>query len=164
MNKLLTGVLATSLLSATLLADIFVDGDYKNELNKMDKYLNSLVKSHLNASSYSNLVYPRVNMQNREEDYLYEFDLAGIDKKNIKLTIDERNILTLSGNTTEKSQTKKKKYETQEIFFGSFKRVLQLPKDINQSKIESNYENGILILTIGKKELIKPKSKIIPIN
>ena len=164
MKKILSGILLTSMLSATLMADGIMNGAYKDEFDKVDKYFNSLIESHLNASTYSNIVYPRVNIQNREKHYIYEFDLAGVPKENIQLSIDDRNVLTLRGEKKETNHNMKKDYETQEIFFGSFKRVIQLPKDVNQSQVTSKYENGILTLSIGKKELIKPKSKIIPIN
>ena len=164
MKHILSGILAATILSSTLAADIFVNSPYQEELDRMDKYFNSLVKSHLNASTYSNIVYPRVNIQNKPEHYIYTFDLAGVDKKNIQLSIDDRNVLTLSGEKSESFEDKNTTYEKREIFFGSFKRMIQLPKDVDQSKVESKYDNGILTLTIGKVTPIKPKSKIIPIN
>jgi HSP20 family protein len=120
--------------------------------------------SHFNQSALNNIRYPRVNIQNKEKEYIYEFDLAGVDKKNIKLSIDENNVLTLEGVKKKKRQEKSNSYVKQEIFYGSFQRVMKLPDDIDQNKLETRYRDGILTLSIGKKKLKKPKAKLLKIQ
>jgi len=161
MNKLLQSILAISLIGTALTANnSFSSSDYSSEFQAMQRYLDTIVDSHLTRSKLSNIGYPRLNIQNSQENYIYEFDLSGIDKENIKLSISENNILTLSGFKENKSNT----YIKQEIFYGSFSRIVKLPDDVNQDILETNYINGILKLTIGKKTPKETKSRILEIK
>jgi HSP20 family protein len=165
MNKILQSILALSLFGTVVSAEnSFIDSDYKSEFQAMQKYLDRMMQTHIPHSQIGNIGYPRLNVQNTKENYIYEFDLAGIPKENIKLSIDENNVLTLSGTKEEKGEKKSDKYVKQEIFYGSFTRVIKLPDDINQDKLETKYDNGILKLTIGKKAPKKTKSKVLEIK
>ncbi len=165
MKKLLLSVLTASLLtSGAMASNSFINSDYEAKFQEMQKFFDSMVASNLTHAKIGNLGYPRVNSQNTKESYIYEFDLAGVAKENIKLSIDENNILTLSGKKESKTEEKQENYMKQEIYYGSFSRMIKLPDDINQEKITTEYNNGILKLTIGKKELKKPKSKILEIK
>jgi HSP20 family protein len=73
-------------------------------------------------------------------------------------------MLHLSGTKESKSEEKSQKYLKQEIFYGTFSRVIQLPDNIDQNRLETKYDNGILKLTIGKKAPKKVKSKLLEIN
>ncbi|MBA1432550.1 MAG: Hsp20/alpha crystallin family protein [Epsilonproteobacteria bacterium] len=50
------------------------------------------------------------------------------------------------------------------MFYGSFQKAIQLPENIDESKLSTKFENGILIVTIPKTEVKKPKVKVIPIK
>jgi HSP20 family protein len=155
-------VLATSIYAnSTTVAPV---QSFDAEFDRMNDYFNTIIESHLNKSAISNIGYPRTNIKDLADKYIYEFDLAGIDKKDIKLTIDDNNILTLEGQKQESSNEKSDRYVTQEIFYGSFKKMIKLPENIEADKLSTNYNNGILTLTIPKKELKKPKAKVIPIQ
>jgi len=165
LKKSLLAPLALVVLTTSASANSsFMNSEYDKEFQQMQQFINSMVDSHLNRAKLGNFGYPRVNVQNTKEHYIYEFDLAGVYKKNIKLSIDENNVLTLSGKKESKSANKSDNYIQQEIFYGSFSRVMKLPDDIDQEKLETQYTNGILKLTIGKKVLQKPKSKLLEIK
>ncbi len=165
MKKLLLSLTTASLLTSGLFASSsLMDSDYEAEFKQMQNYLDSMVSTHLTRAKIANLGYPRVNVQNTKEHYIYEFDLAGVPKENITLSIDENNMLSLSGKKESKLEEKKDKYVKQEIFYGTFSRVIQLPDDIDQEKVETKYDNGILRVTIGKKAPKKVKSKILEIK
>jgi len=165
MKRIINTLIVTSLLSISLSADEFVNANhYDNEFQKMEKFFNSVMAANLTHAKLANLGYPRVNVQNTKDKYLYEFDLAGVPKENIKLSIDENNVLHLEGTKESKSENKSDKYIKQEIYYGSFSRTIKLPSDINQDKLDTKYNNGILTLSIGKKKLKKTKSKILQIK
>jgi HSP20 family protein len=165
MKKLLLSLTTASLLTSGLFANSsLMDANYEAEFKQMQNYLDSMVSEHISRSKIANFGYPRVNIQNTKENYIYEFDLAGVPKENIKLSIDENNMLSLSGTKESKVEEKKDKYVKQEIFYGTFSRVIQLPDDIDQNRLETKYDNGILKVTIGKKAPKKIKSKLLEIN
>ncbi|QOP40424.1 Hsp20/alpha crystallin family protein [Sulfurimonas marina] len=167
MKRIIETLAFSSILASVAFAGtVFINDPYEDEFEKMGKYMNSLVESHMNASAIGNYNYPRTNVQDKKDEIVIEFDLAGVDKKDIQLSLDEQNILKLSGKKEHKVEEKKEngKYIRREIYYGSFQKAIQLPENIIQSSLETNYENGILTITIKKKELKKPKVKIIPIN
>ena len=164
MKRLLKPLLLASFIGASTLSANQAYKNYDDEFAKINRYFNSMIESHLNGSALNNISYPRVNVQDKKGAYIYEFDLAGVPKENIKLSIDENNLLTLDGKKESSSKNKKDGYVKQEIFYGSFKRVIQLPENIDQAKLSTKYDNGILKVTIPKKAVKKVKSKYIPIN
>ena len=166
--KLLPKIALASLLASSLAhAGMQTWHDpFDEDFAKIQQYMNSLIEQHMSASAIGNYNYPRTNIQDTKEKIVLEFDLAGVPKENIKLSIDENNVLTLEGKKENKVEQKDKdgNYVRREIFYGSFQRVIQLPENIIQEKLTTKFENGILTATIPKKEIKKPKAKVIPIN
>ena len=161
MNKIIKSLVAASLIATTTLsADSF---DYNNEFAKMHQLMNQVMSENFTHSRLANIGYPRVNVQDKAKEYIYEFDLAGVPKENIKLKINENNVLTLEGEKETKTKSDKDGYVKQEIFYGSFNRVIQLPEDAKQEALKTEYKNGILTLTFPKKEVKKLKEKVLAI-
>ena len=156
-----------TLATVSLLACVNISAqpiNYEDEFQRVNQIMNSMISSNLNRATFQNVGYPRINIQDKKKVYVYKFDLAGMKKQNIKLTIDENNILTLEGKKENTSNDKDSKYIRQEIFYGSFKRIIQLPEDANQDKLSTKYNSGILEVTISKKKLKASKAKVINIH
>ncbi len=164
MKKYLNTLLLASLLTTAVSAEDILTPNPADEFAKMNQYFNSIMQEHFNNAKLNNLNYPRMDLQESPQKITLKFDLAGVPKKNIKLTIDENNILTLEGQKKEEKNETSGKSVKREIFFGSFKRIVQLPETIEQDKLQTNYKNGILTISIPKKEIKKPKAKVIPIQ
>ena len=166
--RLLPKIALTSLVAATLAhaGTLFVQDPFEDDFAKMQQYMNSMIEQHMNAAAIGNYNYPRTNIQDTKEKIVLEFDLAGVPKENIKLSIDENNVLTLEGKKESKVEKKDNKgnYVRREIFYGNFTKVIQLPENVIQEKLETHYKDGILTVTIPKKEIKKPKAKVIPIH
>jgi HSP20 family protein len=111
----------------------------------------------------ANSTMPAVNI--RETDNAYEVQLAapGMKKEDFKIEL-ENNILTISSERTEERQDDgKEKYSRREFSYESFQRSFNLPKEVvDEDKIEAHYQDGMLQLTIPKKEKAKqrPAKKI----
>lgn len=88
-----------------------------------------------------------------ETDTVFEIlaQVPGINKEDIKISL-ENNRLTISGERKLEKEESGKKYHRVETQYGSFKRSLQLPDSIDSESIKATYENGILAITISKKE------------
>ena len=98
---------------------------------------------------------PRVNITENENEVALKFELPGMEKDDIKVTL-KNNVLTVSGERkVEKEQTDKNIVRT-EMTYGSFCRSFTLPETVNTDKINANYKNGILELGLAKKEETKP--------
>ncbi|MBN1980760.1 MAG: Hsp20/alpha crystallin family protein [Chitinivibrionales bacterium] len=102
--------------------------------------------------------WPRVDITEENDAYLIKADLPGVEKKDIKITIDD-GVLTISGERkNEKKEFKKGTYNYYERSFGSFIRSFALPENIDQTKVDAHYTNGTLELTLKKSEVSKPKA------
>jgi HSP20 family protein len=164
MKKIFTSLLVASLLGLAANATTNTTAAYDAEFAKMNQYFNSLIESHLNAAALNNINYPRTDIKDAKDKIVIKFDLAGVPKENIKLTINDDKILTLEGEKKETKEAKSKDYVKKEIFYGSFKKMIQLPENINEEKLSTEFKNGILTITIPKTEIKKPKAKVIPIK
>ncbi len=165
MKRVIPSIVLSSLLTCTLSAGAIAATDpYDADFAKVNQYFNSLIKSHMNSSPFGNINYPRTNIQELKDKLVVEFDLAGVDKNNIKLSIDDNKILTIKGEKKESKEDKSENFVKKEIFYGSFEKSIQLPENIDENKLETKFENGILKVIIPKTEVNKPKAKIIPIK
>ncbi len=164
MKKFVTSLLAATLLGTTLSAANSVTDPYDADFARMNQYFNTLIDSHLNTAALNNINYPRTNIQDSKDKIVISFDLAGVKKENIKLSINDEKILTLEGEKRESKEEKSKNFLKKEIFYGNFQKMIQLPQNINEDKLSTEFKNGILTVTIPKTEVKKPKAKIIPIK
>jgi HSP20 family protein len=165
MKKITKSFLAMSLLATILSADQMpANQNLNDDFKRMNEYINSMIASHMNTNYFNDVSFPKVNMSENKENYVLKFDLAGIGKDEIKLSIDENNILTVEGERKSEKEEKDKSYVKQEIYYGKFKRSVKLPENADQDKLDTKYDNGILTVTVGKKKVTKPAAKIIKIK
>ncbi len=99
---------------------------------------------------------PRVNIRENKDNIRLTFELPGMKKDNIKVTVQE-GVLTVSGSREFKKEDKNEDYVRCEINSGSFSRSFTLPKSVNSEKISADYKNGLLEVTLTKLEEVKPK-------
>jgi HSP20 family protein len=101
---------------------------------------------------------PAVNIRETEDGFNVEMAVPGMKKEDFKVDLDQ-NLLTISAE--EKSENSDKdtngKYTRREFNYRSFKRVFTLPETANADKIHASYEDGVLAISIPKKEEAKPK-------
>ncbi len=119
----------------------------ENGLEKTKEVLTN-VASHL----------PFANLAKRNSDqFSIEVDLPGVDKKDIEIKVED-NLLRISAVRKMKKEVKKKDYYTMESYFGEISRAFVLPVDIDKDKINAEYKNGRLYITLEKVESKKAKS------
>jgi len=169
-NKLISSLLALGL-ATSLNASSFFSAD---EHDNYAKFHNEIIKL-LNGDSFFTAPhkeytmqfssYPKMNAFENEKDYTFQFEVSGIEKKDIKVTLTDQNILTIEGKKKELSKEEKKNMIRQEHFYGSFKRSISLPDDIDPNKIKVKYEHGIVTVTI-QKDMKKARKgvKTLPID
>lgn len=104
---------------------------------------------------------PAVNIKERAEDFKIDLAVPGMDKKDFKIEVDN-GILTVSGERKEEKNEENEKLTRREFHYGSFKRTFTLPETADVEKIAANYKDGLLSLTVGKREdsRLKPKKQI----
>ena len=166
MKKILSKLAVVGLLSSSVYANgLFLNNTQNDDLVKMQSFFNNVVNQMMN-DNFTNMseVYPKTDMQNLKDKYILRFELAGMHKNDIKLSITNDKILTISGEKKYEKQDESDKFVKQESFYGKFNRVVSLPKDANIDKITSKYKNGILEVSIDKLKSKKPFYKSLKIN
>jgi len=99
---------------------------------------------------------PAVDIAEHDEQYLVKVELPGVNKEDVKITL-ENNILTIRGEKKQEKETRKESYHRVERSYGSFQRSFTLPTTIKSDKIDAAYKDGILQITLPKAEEAKPK-------
>jgi HSP20 family protein len=103
-----------------------------------------------------------VNIKETEKEFLIELVAPGLSKENFGISLDD-NLLTVSAEKNEEAANENEKLIRREYKFGSFKRSFTMDKKVDAEKIAAQYVNGVLTLTLPKKEEAKPVTKNITI-
>jgi HSP20 family protein len=87
-----------------------------------------------------------------ENNYYIDADLPGFKKDNVSISID-KGILTIKAQMEKDEKKDTKKYHSRERVSQSVTRSISLPENVDTQKIAAKYENGVLKLTLPKKEV-----------
>lgn len=101
---------------------------------------------------------PSVNIKERAEDFKIDLAVPGMDKKDFNVEV-ENSVLVVSGQRKEETNEENEKVTRREFHYGAFKRSFTLPESANTDSITAAYKDGVLSLTIAKREEAKPKPK-----
>jgi HSP20 family protein len=120
------------------------------------------------TSNFSNTgsTLPAVNVKETADSYEVEMAAPGMNKEDFKIELDN-NTLTISSETKSENEEKDgERYARKEFSYQSFQRSFQLAKEVVDSdNIQARYENGVLKLSIPKREEVKQKpSRLINIS
>lgn len=97
---------------------------------------------------------PSVNIIETENSYDLELAVPGFNKENISINV-ENDVLTIKGETKTEKEENKKRYTRREFSYSSFTRSFNLNDQVRGDKIGADYKDGILTITIPKKEEAK---------
>jgi len=97
---------------------------------------------------------PAVNITENKDEYKVALAVPGMKKDDFNIDIDG-NMLTISSEKEETKEEKDKKFTRKEYNFSSFSRSFTLPDEVNKEKIEAKYEDGVLKLSLPRKEELK---------
>lgn len=100
---------------------------------------------------------PSVNVFETNDNYRIEVAAPGLKKEDFKVELDNNLLKISSEMKKEEEQKEGEKILRREFNYCSFKRVFSLPDTVDAEKIDARHENGILTITIPKKEEAKVK-------
>lgn len=104
------------------------------------------------------LLKPNVDIKENKKNYKITVEVPGVEEGDVKLEL-ANGALTISGEKKHEKEEKDEHYHSVERSYGSFKRVLSLPEDVNEDDIEAKFKNGVLTITLPRKEIAKPKEE-----
>jgi HSP20 family protein len=104
---------------------------------------------------------PKLDVFENDDAYFVKIDIPGIEQKDLQLSVSN-NVLTLKGKRVQKSHEEEGKkrgnrYQREERFYGTFQRTLPFPMPVDSENISANLKDGVLYVTLPKREETKPK-------
>ena len=110
------------------------------------------------AGEESNLTTwaPAVDIYETEHELVVKADLPEVEAKDLDIRV-ENNLLTIRGERKFEKKVNEDNYLRVERAYGSFSRSFSLANTVNSEAIKADYQNGVLTLTIPKREEAKPK-------
>lgn len=130
--------------------------NYPTLSNLFDDFLNT-ESGNWRRRNYSSTdtTLPKVNIKENDNGFVVEIAAPGMKKKDFNILLD-KDILTISSEKNEETENGST-YLRREFDYQSFQREFTLPDTADGEKINGAYENGILTISIPKKEEAKPK-------
>ncbi|MGV7229641.1 MAG: Hsp20/alpha crystallin family protein [Nitrospirales bacterium] len=113
--------------------------------------------------SKGGVVFPQLNIVENKNAYTITVDVPGVEEKDIELTVQE-GTLTIRGEKQTEKEDQDNQYHRVERSYGSFQRVLSLPADAEEDKIEAKFKNGVLTITVTKNTKMTSSGRKIAIT
>lgn len=134
-----------------------------NELFNMDRFFGpSILDFEGNLLDLENsLVVPEANIIENGKDYKIELAVPGLERNDFKVEVQD-GVLRISAEKEEEKKEDTNNFRRREFSYNSFCRSFTLPDNLITDKIDAKYENGVLRLTLPKKEVTisKPAKQI----
>lgn len=137
------------------------EGSLNTLVDDLFTELPALFKTEFNNGERKGLV--PVNVKETDKSYQLEVVAPGFEKTDFKLTLDQ-NLLTISAEKKNEEIKETEKQIRREYSYRSFKRSFTLDEKIDATNIEASYINGVLILNLPKKEVVKASATEIVIK
>jgi HSP20 family protein len=132
-----------------------------NVINKFHRDLEQLLgrtREPMNSDSAiaTSAWIPAVDIREEANEFIIEADIPGVDPKDIEIAM-ANGVLTIKGERHLETKEEKENYKRVERLHGSFYRRFSLPDTADAEKVSASGKNGVLQITIPKRELAQPR-------
>ncbi len=119
--------------------------------NPLSDMVNNLFDNDLGDFFGKRFSDPAANIIESNDAFMLDLAAPGMAKDDFKINL-ENNILSISAEFEDQKREEGKNYTRKEFYYGSFSRAFTLPKTIDLESIKADYEDGILKITLPKKQ------------
>ncbi|WP_299228123.1 Hsp20/alpha crystallin family protein [uncultured Psychroserpens sp.] len=137
-----------------------LNGSNSSTQNSLSSWVDNLFENGLGTGFLSNfntgITLPAVNIKENAEDYVLELAIPGMKKSDFNIDIDNK-VLSISTEIETENEETNDTYTRREFGYSSFKRTFSLPDTVESEQVKATYENGILCITLPKREEAKQK-------
>ena len=102
------------------------------------------------------MVHPHFDISETEKEYVMSGEIPGIDVKDLNVTLTD-GIITIKGEKKKETEEKQENYHRIERHYGSFERSFRVPDKAKTEKLDAQYKDGVLKLTLPKAEVSEVK-------
>lgn len=143
----------------------FVYNFYSSEMNKLKitytfmldsfssllRQMDLAERMYMQDSKTSSVYLPNTDIIEGKDEWVIVSEIPGVKKEDISISFED-SMLKIEAKKELLKKNSKDNDKLSEIQFGTYKRKFKLAPDVDSSKIEASYENGVLELTIPKKK------------
>jgi HSP20 family protein len=101
-------------------------------------------------------VMPRIDATEDDKAYQIRAELPGMDREDVDITLAD-GMLTIRGEKKREDEEKGKEFYRKERTFGSFRRTLPIPSEVDESQIVASFRKGVLTIELPKSEEARRK-------
>ncbi len=122
----------------------------------LDDVLTKEIPAVFTSNFNTGITLPKVNIKETTDSFVLEMAVPGMNKSDFNIHVDNE-LLSITAEINDVQEHDSVVYTRREFGYSSFKRTFNLPETVNDSNIQATYENGILQVTLPKKEEAKQK-------
>jgi HSP20 family protein len=126
--------------------------DPYQELERVHREINRLFSGNRGKIAE----YPALNVWTNEDDAVVTAELPGVDPADISLSV-VRDTLTLEGERTPLELAEGETFDRRERGFGRFSRTIRIPFEVESDGVKAQSRDGVLTITLPRKEATKPR-------
>ncbi|XP_021769094.1 18.3 kDa class I heat shock protein-like [Chenopodium quinoa] len=116
------------------------------------------------ASETAAFANARIDWRETQEAHVFKADLPGVKKEEVKVEVEDGNVLRISGQRAREKEEKNDTWHRVERSSGKFMRKFRLPDNAKVDNVKAAMENGVLTVTVPKVEAPKPEVKSINVS
>lgn len=131
-------------------------GNYSGWAGLIDELFSENIHTVKNRDFNQGLSQPKVNIKESDDAFVLQMAVPGYKKTDFQIGIENEE-LTIAAELKTDNEKKVESFSRKEFSYASFKRTFLLPETVEESGIKAEYEDGILLVSIPKKEEAKPK-------
>lgn len=124
--------------------------------NMLDDLLSREIPTVFSSNFNTGLTLPKVNIKETPDSFIVDMAVPGLKKSDFQIDLDHQ-VLSISVESRDENEQEEGNYTRKEFGYASFKRTFTLPESVNDEKINANYSDGILSITLPKKDEAKKK-------
>ncbi|MEM6515682.1 MAG: Hsp20/alpha crystallin family protein [Bacteroidota bacterium] len=129
-------------------------------LPSISSWVDDVFENGLGTGFLSNfntgMTLPAVNIKENADSFILELAIPGMKKSDFDIDVDNK-VLSISSEVKTEDKTEDENYTRREFGYSSFKRTFTLPETVNSDNVSASYVDGILEITLPKREEAKEK-------
>ena len=129
----------------------------------MPNYLDGVFDDFFTTVKDSEFSRMKCDIYLKDDNYIMEMDIPGFNKEDVKIEVDDNDYLTITAEKSNESSDDEKEYVRKERCYGKYQRSFYVG-DIDKENIDASFENGILKVTMPKKQEEKSSKKTIEVK
>ncbi len=135
--------------------------DFFSPMRELQREIDRVFNEFFKGSRIESAFYPMVDAYETNDSVVLEVETPGMTKDDVKITVED-GVLRIHGEKKLERENKDRNYYVVERSYGAFDRAFRLPDYVDPESIKAKFENGVLTITIPKKE--EEKKKVIDVE